>query len=155
MCLPTSSARFWELRLSPERVAQHALTILAASFSQPSTRLPPSICKPGRVSVGECRLCLSLVCTRQIPELSAWNPPESTNSWVSIPVRRQLSEEHLAPVSILSAAPSHIYFRKKSLLGREAGGKTGSRFFWLLKEDHPVALSNKSYIFPTKNKTLK
>lgn len=86
---------------------------------------PPSICKLGRVGAGECRLCLSLAHTRQIPELSAWNAPESANSWVSIPVRRQLLEEHLAPVSILSAALSHIYFLKKSLLGGGQGEQEG------------------------------
>lgn len=116
--------------------------------------LSPSICSLGRVSIRECSLCLSLAHTQQIPELSAWNSPESINSWICIPVRRQLSEEHLAPVSILSAVPSHIYFLKNSLLGW-AGGKTGSRSFWLLKGDHPVALSNKSYIFPTKNIIVK
>lgn len=74
------------------------------------------ICKLARVSIGQRRLRFSFLHTWQIPELSAWDPPESANSWDSIPVRRQLSEEHLALVSILSAAPSHIYFPRKSLL---------------------------------------
>lgn len=47
MRLPTSSARFGELRFSPERVVRHTLTVVTASFSQPSTRLPPPTASEG------------------------------------------------------------------------------------------------------------
>lgn len=126
---PTSPASCGELRLTSQ---QHPFPSQAHASSLHLQAGKSQGRKAGAVPSPGAR-------TRQIPELSACNPPESANSWVSIPVGRQLSEEHLAPVSVLSAAPSHIYFLAKTLLGG-AGGETGSRFSALLKQDHPAAL---------------
>lgn len=147
MFLPDTSAQFRKLRHSPKRFVWYMLISVTASFSKPNT-FPLHLQSGESKHRGMKPVPFSLTHTAN-PRAFCLEFPWVSKQLDLYPSQEAALRETSGSSLYLVCCSSHIYFLKKSLLGW-AGGKTGSRSFWLLKEDHPVALSNKSYIFPTK-----